>query len=161
MTRVSLTLAAAAVLVLAACEARSPEETVDPLAARADTVRAAAEVFDSTVFDTITWESPAAAVERGSVVFNISCAKCHGTTGRGDGHFVVNGDTLRPPSFLQKDWRFADDPIGLRRQIFTGNVAGMPYWGLVGLKYRDIDAVARFITEFLRTNYALEAPPGA
>ena len=29
----------------------------------------------------------------------------------------------------------------------------MPYWGLVGLKYRDVDAVARYVTDFLRVNY--------
>ncbi len=43
--------------------------------------------------------------------------------------------------------------MGLRKYIFSGNVAGMPYWGLVGLHYRDIDAVARYITGYLRVQY--------
>ncbi len=42
----------------------------------------------------------------------------------------------------------------LRRYIFSGNVAGMPYWGLVGLKYRDIDAVARYLVGPLREGSA-------
>ena len=44
----------------------------------------------------------------------------------------------------------AEAPMALRQYIYSGNVAGMPYWGLVGLKYRDIDAVARFISGPLR-----------
>lgn len=118
---------------------------------RADTVAMARAAFDPAAFDTLVWESPDAATSRGRLVFRISCAKCHGEEGAGDGGFVMNGDTLRPPSFLPAEWRFAEDPVGLRRQIFTGTVAGMPYWGLVGLKYRDIDAVARFIGQELRS----------
>lgn len=123
---------------------------------KADSVQLALAAFDSTVFDTISWETPDAAIERGSLVFRISCSKCHGEAGRGNGNFVLQGDTLRPPSFLAADWRFANDPLGLRRQIFSGNVAGMPYWGLVGLKYKDIDATALYIENFLRPNYGDE-----
>ncbi len=115
--------------------------------------RLATTAFDPAAFDTITWKNQQEAIERGGLVYRISCSKCHGDGGRGNGNFVLQGDTLRPPSFLGKDWRFAADPMGLRKQIFTGNVAGMPYWGLVGLKYRDLDAVARYITDFLRPNY--------
>lgn len=123
---------------------------------RADSVAMAAASYDASVFDTISWdEQPMSAVERGSLVYRISCAKCHGEVGRGNGDFVYQGDTLQPPSFLAEDWRFAGDPDGLREYIFTGNVVGMPYWGLVGLQYRDIDAVSRFITDFLRENYSL------
>ncbi|MFQ5537368.1 MAG: c-type cytochrome [Gemmatimonadota bacterium] len=139
---------------LAACgggeQAQAPQGPT-----RADSVQMAMAAFDSTAFDTIQWESPDKAIERGSLVFRISCSKCHGEVGRGNGNFVFKGDTLRPPSFLTPDWKYADDPMGLRKKIFSGNVAGMPYWGLVGLKYRDVDAVARFIMEFLRTNYEL------
>ena len=120
---------------------------------RADSVGLAMEAFDPAAFDTIAWDSAQAAIERGGLAVRISCAKCHGDGGRGNGNFVIQGDTLRPPSFLAEDWRFAEDPVELRRQIYTGNVAGMPYWGLVGLKYRDIDAVARYIIDFLRPTY--------
>ncbi len=63
---------------------------------------------------------------------------------------MLYGDTLRPPSFLQADWRFAEDRDGLRKQVFTGNAQGMPHWGFHGLKYRDIDAVAVYIQQGLR-----------
>lgn len=139
---------------LGACsKSEPPAQEVPQGPTRADSVQIAMAAFDSTVFDTITWKTNQEALERGGLVYRISCAKCHGDGGRGNGNFVLNGDTLRPPSFLAKDWHYADDPIGLRRQIYTGNVVGMPYWGLVGLKYRDLDAVARYITGFLRVNY--------
>lgn len=138
---------------MGACSGEAPQAEVPQGPSREDSVGIAAAAFDSAAFDTIAWENEQAAIERGGLVYRISCSKCHGDGGRGTGGFVFEGDTLRPPSFLTADWRFADDPIGLRRQIFSGNVAGMPYWGLVGLKYRDIDAVARYITGFLRPNY--------
>jgi mono/diheme cytochrome c family protein len=138
---------------LGACAAEAPQEEVPQGPTRADSVGMAMEAFDAAAFDTIQWESSQAAIERGGLVYRISCAKCHGDGGRGNGNFVMQGDTLRPPSFLAADWRFAGDGVGLRQQIFSGNVAGMPYWGLVGLKYRDVDAVARYITDFLRVNY--------
>lgn len=134
--------------LFAACG--EPPQPVADSSNRADSVAMAAAAFDPAAFDTIAWDTPEAAAERGGLVFSISCSKCHGMRGRGDGGFVLQGDTLRPPTFLGPEWRFADDPMGLRRQIFTGNVAGMPYWGLVGLKYRDVDAVATYITERLR-----------
>lgn len=131
-----------------------PPEPQGP--SRADSVAIASETFDSAVFDTIAWEGqPQTALERGSLVYRISCSKCHGEVGRGNGNFVFQGDTLKPPTFLAEDWRFADDPIGLREYIFSGNVLGMPYWGLVGLQYRDIDAVAVYINTFLRESYPL------
>lgn len=123
-------------------------------AARADTVQMAAAQFDPTAFDTITWQTPQEELERGSLVYRISCSKCHGEAGRGNGGFVHHGDTLRPPSFLTADWKFAADTVGLRKAIYSGSVFEMPYWGLVGLKYRDLDAVTTYILDYLRANYA-------
>ncbi len=144
----------AALAWIGACGGEPPaQEPVAQGPSRADSVQIAATAFDSAAFDTITWKNQQEAIERGGLVYRISCSKCHGDGGRGNGNFVFRGDTLRPPSFLTKDWRFADDPMGLRKTIFTGNVFGMPYWGLVGLKYRDLDAVSRYIVDFLRPNY--------
>lgn len=150
LRRLTAVLAAAG---LTACSTDAPPPVVEQGPTRADTVAMAMAAFDPAAFDTITWDAPDDAVNRGSLVFRISCSKCHGEQGAGDGGFVMQGDTLRPPSFLAAGWRFAEDPMGLRQQIYTGNVAGMPYWGLVGLKYRDIDAVARYIQRFLRIQY--------
>lgn len=118
--------------------------------ATVDSVALARQAFDTAAFDTITWAADSAATNRGQIVFMYSCRKCHGEGGRGDGGFVMNGDTLRPPSFLAPDWRFANDRAALRAYIFAGNEKGMPHWGLVGLKAKDIDAVARYIQEVLR-----------
>jgi mono/diheme cytochrome c family protein len=120
-------------------------------AAAGDTVQMASEAYDPIIFDTITWASESYAIRRGALVWQVSCQKCHGPAGRGDGGFVLRGDTLRPPSFLAADWRYATNLDSLRRYIFIGNEEGMPHWGLVpGMKRYDIDAVARFIQKDLR-----------
>jgi mono/diheme cytochrome c family protein len=142
-------VAGAALWSLAACGGGEPPASETALPSAADTVETALALYDAAAFDTITWESPGEAVVRGSVVFSYSCRKCHGSQGYGDGGFVTQGDTIRPPDFHQPDWRFTTDLDGLRRQIFTGTAEGMPHWGLEGLKHRDIDAVARFIQDRL------------
>ena len=91
-----------------------------------------------------------AAIQRGGLVYRVSCQTCHGEGGRGERGFIFEGDTLRPPSFVSASWSYAKDPVGLRRRIFTGSILGMPYWGLVGLTFKDVDAVARYITTVLR-----------
>jgi mono/diheme cytochrome c family protein len=147
-------LALSFVMVGTACSSAEEEgpsvsgETA--MQAQEDSVMMAAEMYDETAFDSISWDSFADAQERGRVVFQFSCRKCHGDAGLGDGGFVRNGDTLQPPNFVVEDWRFAEDRVGLRKQVFTGTAKGMPHWGFYGLKYRDIDAVATYIQEVLR-----------
>lgn len=144
-------LAVVALLVAPlSCADAAPDAEFSVQAARADSVGMAMAAFDASIFDTIAWATEEERTDRGRLVFRISCSKCHGPNGEGDGRFVLQGDTLTPPSFLAPDWGFASAPMELRRYIFSGNVAGMPYWGLVGLKYRDIDAVAHFLETPLR-----------
>jgi mono/diheme cytochrome c family protein len=143
---------AALVAVAAASCGEDPEARAEAAAAaRAQAARDSVEMalveWDPAAFDTIQWEKPADAIVRGSVVFSFSCARCHGRQGYGDGEFVTQGDTLRPPSFNAADWRFAGDPEGMRRFVFTGSENDMPHWGLHGLKYRDLDAVVQFILD--------------
>lgn len=126
------------------------DEAAMAQAAHSDSVATAAAAYDAAAYDSITWENQAARLDRGGLVFAVSCSKCHGVEGLGDANFVQRGDTLRPPSFVDEDWKFADDEDGLRQQVFTGTADGMPHWGLHGLKYRDIDAVAGHILITLR-----------
>jgi mono/diheme cytochrome c family protein len=152
MRRINVTLTATLVW-LGACGGEPPPppaEEPPPTVTREDSANMVAAAYDSTVFDTLQWQSEDAALERGGLVYRVSCSTCHGEGGRGDRGFVFQGDTLRPPSFVEPNWTYAADLPGLRRRIFTGSIVGMPYWGLVGLTYKDVDAVARYITAVLR-----------
>lgn len=153
--RVSPLLALGTAVVLTACtsaEEREAALAAEAAAAAADSVEFARAQYDASAFDTVTWESHDDAIVRGSVVFSYSCAKCHGQHAEGDGGFVTRGDTLRPPDLTALDWRFLDDPDGLREFIYTGTDHGMPNWGLEGLKYKDVDAVATFLIDGLQRN---------
>lgn len=152
MRRTSLTLVALAWLGACGGEAPPPPpaEEAPPKLTRADSMKLAEAAFDSTVYDTIQWASEDAAMERGGLVYRISCQTCHGEGGRGGRGFIVQSDTLKPPGFTAADWKYAKDPVGLRKRIFTGAVLGMPYWGLVGMTEKDVDAVARYILGVLR-----------
>ena len=152
MRRTPITLVALA--WLGACGGEPPPppaaEEAPPAMTRADSVEMAVERFDSTVFDTIQWQSEDAAAERGGLVYRVSCTACHGEGGSGGRGFIVQNDTLKPPPFTDAGWAYANDPMNLRRRIFTGAILGMPYWGLVGMSYKDVDAVARYILGVLR-----------
>jgi mono/diheme cytochrome c family protein len=115
-----------------------------------DSVTLASRAFDSTVFDTITWKKKGADIDRGSIVYHYSCVRCHGEDGAGVKNVIFRGDTLNPPSFLAADWALADSPMALRRYIFEGDSTGMPHFGIIGLHYRDVDAVSRYIMQSLR-----------
>jgi mono/diheme cytochrome c family protein len=146
-TAVAATIAAVALAVASGCAQDQENETA---VVAADSVALAAALITPEMFDTISWVADSAAVSRGAVVWSYSCRKCHGNSGAGDGGWVQNGDTLRPPSFLAADWQYAGDRGALREQIYTGTNEGMPHWGLAGLKPRDIDAVSLYITRVLR-----------
>ncbi len=113
-------------------------------AAQADSVQMAEDMYDASVFDTITWESPQLRLERGAVVYRSSCGKCHGPNGGGNGDEAMQHQ-IAVPSFLAPDWQYAGDVAAIRHATFVGHVGMMPEWGLVGLKYKDVDAVAAYI----------------
>lgn len=141
MRWITLSAGLAAVVGLAACEAE-PEQT---RLSEAEQVAAATTQFDPAAFDTVSWESDEAAIERGRDIFKWACAECHGETGRGDGGRVIDGDTIHPPSFHQDNWPYADDPVLLQEKVFVGNTLGMPHWGLRQMRPRDVVAVDKFI----------------
>ncbi len=141
----------------AACE---PTEE-GPAPSQADEVAAAQEEFEPVMFDTVTWASDSAAIARGRDIFKWACAECHGEEGRGDGGRVIDGDTIRPPSFHQDDWGYADEPHALHRKVFVGTTLGMPHWGLRQMRPRDIVAVERYIRlELIEEEGAAEGTQG-
>lgn len=146
MRSATWSLALALLIVAAGCGGGADRQA----AAAPDSVSLALAAITPETFDTVSWPADTAAISRGSVVWTYSCRKCHGTDGSGDGGFVQHGDTIRPPSLLRPDFPYANDHEALRQAIFTGTEEGMPHWGLVGLKPRDIDAVALYINRMLR-----------
>lgn len=144
------------VIALASCrsgEERAAAEQVERQAqlrtARADSVQMAEAAYDPTVFDTITWESSDARFERGRVVWMFSCRKCHGQEGLGDGETAIEHE-LAMPEILAVDWKYAGNIPDIRHRVYVGHETEMPSWGLYGLKYRDVDAVADYIERGLR-----------
>ena len=143
------------VLLAAACGGESGaeqqvEQSADDLReARADSVQMAEAQFDPTAFDTISWNTPEERLERGSVVWSFSCKKCHGEQGLGDGE-LARVEELSMPMITAADWQYAGDVPAIRQRVYVGHKSEMPSWGLYGLKYRDIDAVAYHIEDVLR-----------
>lgn len=151
-----LAIVSALVLMLAAAcgggsgadqqEEPSPEALQE---ARADSVQMAEAQFDPAAFDTISWNMPEERLERGAVVWNFSCRKCHGNEGLGDGE-LARVEGLSMPMITAADWQYAGDVPAIRHRIYIGHESEMPSWGLYGLKYRDIDAVAYHIEDVIR-----------
>lgn len=146
-------IALVGVLLASGCGPSAEEEAAqqadDLRLARADSVATAEAMYDSSVFDTIQWESTEATLERGALVWRVSCQKCHGMDGRGDGS-LAQEHTLQMPDLLAADWQFAGDPAAIRHRVYVGHESEMPAWGLYGLAYRDVDAVANHIEAVLR-----------
>jgi mono/diheme cytochrome c family protein len=153
MTKKHGMIALVGVLLAAGCGPGAEEEAAqraeDLRLARADSVATAETMYDSSVFDTIQWESQEATLERGALVWRVSCQKCHGMDGRGEGQ-LAQEHGLQMPDLLAGDWQFAGDPTAIRHRVYVGHESAMPAWGLYGLAYRDVDAVAYHIEAVIR-----------
>lgn len=139
-------LVAGVALAVAACERKPSGEwqEVGRRAANTRSTSAAAVRYDSAAYDTVAWQSSYARGERGSVVYDASCAGCHGADGRGGGPLLAAED-LEVGSLVDPEWVYRGDVPAIRRQIFIGHGVGMPSWGLTALSPRDVDAVAYFL----------------
>ena len=147
--RASAPLGCFLLLAAAACGGDRDAAAVNPILTEGTDVAAAENRYDPAVFDSITWASREDALARGQELWGYACAQCHGAHAEGDGGFVQDGDTLRPPSFRVEGWRYAHDREGLRHRIYVGTDRGMPHWGLRRMQPRDMDAVATYIVEEL------------
>lgn len=137
------------VVAIIACKPAQSKDAAAPTAT--DTVDAALAQFNPSAFDTVRWASDSLRLARGADVFKWACSECHGPQGHGDGGKVVNGDTLRPPDFHDAGWRLAGNRTEVRRKVYTGNVRGMPHWGLRHMELRDVDAVSDYVLTVLHT----------
>lgn len=149
---ISSIISSTMIAVTLACggeEAPPVDDAAATQAARADSVAQAEAEYDPAAFDTIAWASDAETWERGGVVFAYSCVKCHGSDGLGGGELALQHE-LGVPSLVAEDWAYANDIPAIRHRIYVGHESDMPSWGLYGLKYRDVDAVAHYINEVLR-----------
>ncbi|MFW6206372.1 MAG: c-type cytochrome [Gemmatimonadota bacterium] len=148
-----------AVLALGACQDEPPPEwqEVAEQAANRRTAERAEALYDSTAYDTVSWRGSYSRGERGRVVFDHSCADCHGEDGRGGGPLAVE-EGLEVGSLVASGWVYDGDVPALRRRIFTGHGPGMPAWGLTELSPRDVDAVAYFVDERLPERAGGEEP---
>lgn len=129
-------------IAVLSCTVDAPEQADEEAPSAAAAVL---PVFDPATFDSIVWPTPRDALARGATVYAYSCAKCHGGGGAGDGRYRVGDRILRPPSFLDADWRLADDVVGIRQAIYSDIGRGKRHWGMDRLAPRDVDAVTRYI----------------
>jgi len=134
---------------LACQEEASPEwRQAAELAAAARSAEEAARHYQPAAFDTVEFSSEYARAERGRVVYEHSCARCHGTDGSEIGPYArEEGMEVDSMSALLRP--YGGDIPSVRRAIFVGHAYGMPAWGLTELSPRDVDAVAFFIEERL------------
>lgn len=142
-----------ALILVTACgptdEERAAARAESLRQARADSTARAEGMYDPAAFDTISWAAPDSALARGATVWSVSCQRCHGFIGRGDGDLATEHG-LEMPDLTRTPWEYDGDLEAIRHRIFVGHESEMPNWGLHGLAYRDIDAVARHILDDIR-----------
>ena len=117
--------------------------------ARADSMAQAEAIYDAAAYDSISWAHADSALARGATVYRFSCQRCHGFLGHGDGDLATEHE-LEMPDITVEDWEYDGDLEAIRHRIFVGHESEMPNWGLHGLEYRDIDAVAKHIMAVIR-----------
>lgn len=90
-----------------------------------------------------------AALSRGEVLYQISCARCHGPEGQGDGEAALLGG-VRPRAFATQQWRFAKTRESIERVIAHGIPGGaMPAAG-ASLAPGEIRALAEYVLDLAR-----------
>lgn len=136
--------ACACAVLLSACEKKYDFEPPS----REAQVEEAEGLFDPAMFDSIGWEDPEERSLIGNAIYAARCRRCHGTFGSGGTDYGRQHE-LDVPSLIREEWPYADVP-SLRREIFVGHPQGMPTWGVAGLTFREIDAVAWYVQNQLR-----------
>lgn len=137
-----------AALALTGCEKKKEFEPPD----RERQVALAGAEYSPALFDSLAWDGPDERATAGAGVWASHCRSCHGTLGRGDTDYARE-QGLEVPSLVRADWPY-DSLDAVRRRIYTGHPAGMPTWGVAGISPREIDAVAYYLADVLRSEMA-------
>lgn len=126
---------------------------------RGEQVSEARQAYPAAVFDTLSWPSDSARVERGNEVFAAECRKCHGYDGRGDTDYTREHD-IGAPSLVDSAGRDAEGLDAVRRRIYAGHASGMPTFGAYKLEPRQVDAAAAYVVRVLRPEMTADPEAG-
>ena len=100
------------------------------------------------------------ASKRGALLYQTTCANCHGPDGRGDG---VSAVTLKPPprDFAARPWRFEPTKESIRRVILTGipSTAMPASQGI--LAEADLDVLVEHVYELAMSRPSVAYEPSA
>ncbi|HUF11717.1 MAG TPA: cytochrome c [Longimicrobiales bacterium] len=129
---------------LAACE----EHEFHPPDRDAQVAEADA-LYRPAAFDTIQWPDSAARFTAGNELYASTCRKCHGPTGEAGTEYAA-AQGIDVPSLVRDDFPY-DSIDDVRRRVFAGHPEGMPTFGVGKLSLREIDAVAAYLLEGLRS----------
>jgi mono/diheme cytochrome c family protein/peroxiredoxin len=82
---------------------------------------------------------------RAELLFQVSCARCHGPSGRGDGESAV---TMQPPprDFTLRPWKYGLEPATIRKVILEG----IPRTAMPATKQfsaADLDALVTYVQQ--------------
>ena len=81
---------------------------------------------------------------QGNTLFQINCASCHGSDGRGNGDRAASLNP-RPRNFHEEQFKFGNDIVSIRNTILRGSPGtSMPSFAL--LPAEDIWALAHYVT---------------
>lgn len=115
---------------------------------RVEAVRLASVAYESALFDTVAWETPAEEETVGNLVYVKQCRNCHGPFGGGDTEYARERG-LEVPSLVEPDWPKAHRD-SVRLDVYAGHEEGMPVFVAHKLTLREIDAVAAYVVNVLR-----------
>lgn len=99
------------------------------------------------------------AFREGARIFAVSCAPCHGESGRGDGAYLSEGAPAAPPDFAAEEVRERMRGDRLRARLRAGEASGQahcPAWGQT-FPPEDIEAIAAFVENLTQTAVPQEA----
>jgi mono/diheme cytochrome c family protein/peroxiredoxin len=110
-----------------------------------------------SISQTATPRDNPAPIDRGEIVFQIHCAKCHGPEGHSDPESMAR---QRPPprDFASRPWRFEVTPVSIRRVITEGSPGTAMPAHRAAITEADIEAVVAHVYGLATRGPTVSAP---